>query len=53
MNNEEDRNHVSAGTWMLISFITLIPIIGIMALAVVIGVGGSLMKRLQSWTHKA
>jgi hypothetical protein len=50
-NNEED--HVSAGTWMLITFIMVIPIMGIMALAVFMGVGEGLMKRLHSLTHKA
>jgi hypothetical protein len=50
-NNEED--HVSAGTWMLITFIMVIPIMGIMALALFMGLGDGLMKRLHSWTHKA
>jgi hypothetical protein len=53
MNNEEDRNCISAGTWMLILFITAIPIIGIIALSTLFGVGGGLMKRVHSWTRKA
>lgn len=53
MNNENDRTYVSVGTWMLILFITAIPIIGLMALAVFLGVSGGLVKRIYSWTHKA
>jgi hypothetical protein len=53
MNNEQDRNYVSAGTWMLILFITAVPIAGILALGLLFGMGGGLVKRLHSWTHKA
>lgn len=53
MNNKREGNDVSAGTWMLILFITAIPIVGIIALSVLFGMGGALMNRLHSWTHKA
>ena len=53
INNEKDSNYVSVGTWMLILFITAIPMAGIIALSMLFGVGGGLIKRLHSWTHKA
>ena len=53
MNNDNDRNSVSAGTWMLILFITAVPMLGIIALGMLFGAGGGLMKRLHAWTHKA
>lgn len=53
MNDDNDRNSESDGSWILILFIMAIPIMGIMALALFIGMGGSLMERLRSWTHKA
>jgi hypothetical protein len=52
VNSEENSNGTSAGTWMLILFITAIPIIGIIALSMLFGVGSGLMKRLHSLTHK-
>ena len=52
-NDEDSRNYISAGTWMLILLITAIPIIGIIALGMLFGMGGGLMKRLHSWTRKA
>lgn len=30
--NNEDRNYVSVGTWMLIMFITAIPIVGVVVI---------------------
>lgn len=38
---------------MLILFITAIPMIGVIALSMLFGMGGGLMKRLHAWTHKA
>jgi hypothetical protein len=53
VNSKENSNGISAGTWMLILFITAIPMIGIIALSMLFGMGGGLMKRLHAWTHKA
>ena len=50
--NEENSDDISTGTWMFILFITAIPIVGVIALGMLFGVGGGLMKRLHSWTHK-
>ncbi len=53
MNNDNDQNSAPGATWILVLFIMIIPIMGIMVLALFMGLGSSLMERFQSPTQKA